>query len=123
MQPGERDRQVVETYLRAMQMGPRGEDGLVDLFTDDGVYIEFLTEGRPRTHEGKQAIREALHQGLQWNPPDLRVTLDRLEVEAAELVAQWTCTSARLPHPMKGTDRYTLRGGRIARLETRLAAP
>jgi hypothetical protein len=121
MRPSEPERQIVEAYLRAMQMGPRGEDGLVELFTDDGEYVESLTVSRPRTHKGKQAIREALHGGLSWNPPDLHVSLDRLEVEATELVAYWTCTSERLPHPMCGVDRYTLRDGRIARLETRLA--
>jgi SnoaL-like domain len=123
MRPAERDRQIVEAYLRTMQMGPRGEDGLVELFTEDGEYVESLTVGRRRTHRGKQAIREALHDGLSWNPPDFRVSLDRLEVEATELVAYWTCTSETLPHPMSGVDRYTLRDGLIARLETRLTTP
>jgi len=92
MRPSERDRQIVEAYLRAMQMGPRGEDGLVELFTDDGEYVESLTVSRPRTHKFKQAIREALHGGLSWNPPDLHVSLDRLEVEATELVVASTAT-------------------------------
>ena len=54
------------------------------------------------------------------NPPDFRVSLDRLEVEPGELVAYWTCTSAQQPQPMNGVDPYTLRLGQIARLETRL---
>jgi SnoaL-like domain len=123
MEPTEGDRQIVETYLRAMQMGLRGENRLVDLFTEDGVYVESLRVGPARTHKGRGAIREALHSGLSWNPPDFRVSLDRLEVEATELVAYWTCTSEVLPHPMSGVDRYTLRGGLIARLETRLTTP
>ncbi len=121
MRPSERDRQIVESYLRAMQMGSQGEDRLVDLFTDDGVYVESLIDGRPHAHEGKRAIRDALLRGLEWNPPDFRVSPDRLEVEAAELVAYWSRTWDRLPRPMSGVDRYTLRDGRIARLETRLA--
>lgn len=121
MQPDSRDGRVVEAFLRAMQLGTRGEDDLVALFTEDGVYVESLTEGRPRTHDGKAAIRQALHKGLQWNPPDFRVTLDRLEIEAGEVVAYWTCSSSQLPDPMHGVDRYTIRDGRIARLETNLA--
>jgi hypothetical protein len=123
LEPGESGQQIVETYLRAMQMGLRGESTLVDLFTEDGVYVESLRGGPARTHKGKGAIREALHSGLSWNPPDFRVSLDRLEVEATELVAYWTCTSERLPHPVSGVDRYTLRDGLIARLETRLTTP
>jgi hypothetical protein len=117
----ENGRQIVEAFLRAMQSGPRGESALVELFTEDGVYVQALSSnGRPRTHVGKDAIRRALRKGLRWNPPDFRIQLDRLEVAGNDVVAYWTCTSEQLPHPMRGTDRYTLRGSRIQRLETRL---
>ena len=119
---GDGDRRLVESYLRAMQTGPAGEDVLVELFTDDGVYVEPLTseEGTVRSHRGKAELRQAFRAGLAWNPPDLRVTLDRLEIEGDNLVSHWTCTSERLPHPMRGSDHMTLRDGRIARLESRL---
>ena len=117
-----RDEAIVKTFVRSMQMGPAGEDAIVDLFAEDGVYVEPLTSGNGivQTHRGKAAIRRALNQGLKWNPPDFRVSLDRLEIEENELVAYWTCTSAALPGPMTGTDRYTIRAGKIARLETRV---
>ena len=106
-----------------MQRGPEAEDTLIDLFTEDAVYIQALnSRGRPRRYVGKAAIRRVLHTGLQWNPPDFRIHLNRLEVEADQLVAHWTCTSEKLSHPMHGLDRYTLRGRRIERLETRLNA-
>jgi hypothetical protein len=66
------------------------------------------------------AIRRALRQGLQWNPPDFRIQIERLEVDGQDVVAYWTCTSDRLAQPMHGIDRYTLNGSRIQRLETRL---
>jgi SnoaL-like domain len=122
MAPSE-SRHVVEAFLSAMQRGPDAEDTLIDLFTEDAVYIQALnSRGRPRRYVGKAAIRRALHAALQWNPPDFLIRLDRLEVEADHLVAHWTCTSEKLPHPMQGVDRYTLRGRRIERLETRLIA-
>jgi hypothetical protein len=118
------DRDLVIAYLRSMQMGPAGIAGILDLYADDGVYVEHLTsvKGEIRTHAGKAAIREALSSGMKWNPPDLSVALDRLEIEGNSLIAHWTCTSSQFAAPMKGTDRYTLSGGKIARLETRLDA-
>ena len=113
--------ETVEAFLRAMQSGPTGEDALVALFAEDGVYVQGLVpRGRPRTYRGRTEIRKALRDGLRWNPPDFSIHLDRLELEAGELVAWWTCTSEKLPRPMRGIDRYTIRDGLIARLETRL---
>jgi SnoaL-like domain len=116
------DRDLVEAHCRAMQMGPAGEDSIVELFADDATYVEPLTSAdhTPRSHVGKAAIREALHQGLQWNPPDFTITLDRLEIEGDELVSHWTCASAQMPAPMKGKDRYVLKDGKIQRLETQV---
>jgi hypothetical protein len=118
----ESGRELIEAHYRAMQMGPSGEDAIVELFADDGVYVEPLTsaESSPRSHVGKAAIREAFHQGLQWNPPDFRITLDRLEIEGDVLVSHWTCEGEQMPAPVKGTDRYVLKNGKIKRLETRL---
>ena len=122
MAVSDRERNLVITYLRSMQRGASGIDSIVNLYADDGVYVEHLTsvQGEVRTHRGRAAIREALTTGMKWNPPDLEVKLDRLEIEGHELVAHWTCTSTQLPNPMTGTDRYELRNGKIARLETRL---
>lgn len=105
-----------------MQMGSAGEDAIVDLFADDAIYVEPLTSSdrSPRSHVGKAAIREAFHQGLRWNPPDFRITLERLEIEGDELVSHWTCDSAQMAGPVRGKDRYVLKDGKIKRLETRL---
>jgi ketosteroid isomerase-like protein len=121
MEVDEGARALVVALLRAMQRGPDGEDDIVALFSDDAVYVEpFSDPGRPRVHTGTEQIRASFHDGLRWNPPDLRISLDRLDVDGEELVAHWTCTTARLPAPVRGTDRYRINGGRIHRLETRL---
>ncbi len=114
----------MRAFLRAMQRGPDGLETLLELFADDAVYVESLTGGspdHPRVHRGKAAIERALHSGLEWNPPDFTIQLDRLHVEGGELTAEWTCRSEALPGPVRGVDRYILRDGRIARLETRLS--
>jgi ketosteroid isomerase-like protein len=115
---------LVRAYLRAMQRGPDGLEALLELFAEDAVYVESLTGGsseRPRVHEGRAAIERTLRSGLEWNPPDFSIQLDRLHADGGELLAEWTCRSAALPRPMTGVDRYTVREGRIARLETRLS--
>jgi hypothetical protein len=118
----ESDQQLVSTYVLSMQMGSAGVETILGLYAEDGVYVEHLAsaKGQVRTHTGKAAIREAISNGMKWNPDDLRVSLDRLDIDGTDLVAHWTITSAQFPGPMKGTDRYTLRGGKIARLETSL---
>jgi SnoaL-like domain len=105
-----------------MQMGPAGEDAIVELFADDAVYVECLTSGdrSERAHKGKAAIREAFRIGLKWNPPDFEITLDRLEIEGDELVSLWTCNSSQMQAPVSGRDTYRLERGKIKRLETRL---
>jgi hypothetical protein len=119
--PGSKsDFAIVWAHLRAMQRGPAAEDELVGHFAEDGIYIEVLTSRHPETHRGRAEIRRALHHGLRWNPPDFAISIDRLEVEGADVVAHWTCTSAQLPGPMRGIDRYLLEDGLIKRLETRL---
>lgn len=115
MTPG---RNVVESYLRATQSGPPGEDELVGLFAPEDVYVQALSlRGRGRTYRGRDAIPKALHRGLQWHPPDFRIHLERVDIDGEELMAAWTCTSAALPHPMRGVDRYTIRHGLIDRLD------
>lgn len=116
-------RELVEAHYHAMQMGPAGEDAIIRLFADDAVYVESLTsgDGTAREHRGKAAIRDAFRKGLQWNPPDFQITLDRLEIEGDELVSHWTCTSTAMPGPVSGRDWYLLERGKIKRLHTRLA--
>lgn len=110
-------RQAVEGMFKAMQAGPDGEDAMMSLFADDAVLIEPFS-GQSRTHAGTQAIRQSFRN--QWNdpPPDLRLVLDRVDLDGAQVRAEWTCTSPVFPSPMRGYDLFLLdAAGRIKRLE------
>ena len=110
-------RQAVEGVFKAMQSGPGGEDTLLALFADGAVLIEPFS-GQPQTHVGKDAVRESFRD--QWkNPlPDLRLTVDRVDLDRSQVRAEWTCTSSIFPTPMRGYDLFTLNDqGKIARLE------
>lgn len=110
------DRDVVEEMFRAMQAGPDGVDQMMALFASDATLVEPFA-GRPQTHEGKPAIRAA-YAAINAQPdPDLKLSLDRLDLDGEDLRADWTCTSPHFPTPMKGYDLLQIRGGRIARLE------
>jgi ketosteroid isomerase-like protein len=110
-------RDLVERYFRAMQRGPDGEDDLVALFAEDAVYVEPFTGG---THEGRDAIRAWLNGSRADAPPDLRLTVERVDVAGDTVEAHWTCESPAFARPATGRDRFTIRDGRIARLESTL---
>jgi ketosteroid isomerase-like protein len=110
------DRKVVEDLYKAMQAGPAGESAIMDLFADDAVLVEPFT-GQPRTHSGKPAIRAALTTMWQGRAPDLVLTLDRIDMEGDSVRAEWTCTSAVLPGPLRGRDCLTVRSGKVVFLE------
>jgi len=111
------ERQVVDNLFKAMQMGPDGEELMMSLFADDAVLIEPFS-GEPRTHEGIDAVREAFRDS--WKeppPPDMKLVLDRADRDGERVRAEWTCTSPVFPAPMKGYDLFTMRDGKITRLE------
>lgn len=110
------DRKVVEDLMHAMQAGPAGEETLLGLFAEDGVLVEPFT-GKMQTHVGKQAIRASLREMSKTRAPDLKLMLDRVDVDGGKLRADWSCTSSILPAPMRGHDFFELRGGKISRLE------
>lgn len=110
------DRSVVENLFKAMQKGPAGGDDMLSLFAEDAVFIEPFS-GVPQTHTGKAAIRQSFTGMWQDPPPDMRLFLDRVDVDGDKVRAEWTCTSPVFPEPMKGFDLFTIRGGKIARLE------
>lgn len=112
-----RDRGVVESYLASMQAGPGGLENLVELFTDDAVYVEPFA-GQPMVHTGKAEIREFFKVALAQHLNGARLTLDRLDLDGERLRSEWTCQLPIFPKPMRGFDLVTLRDGRIARLET-----
>jgi hypothetical protein len=110
--------ETVERYLAAMQAGPSRLDELVDLFTDDAVYVEPWA-GQTQVHTGRAEIR-AFYAAALERMPGARLTLDRLDVDGERLRSEWTCEIPTFSGPMRGFDLLTLRGGRIARLETTL---
>ena len=114
----EDQRRVIEEAARAMQLGPAGEATILDLFADDGVWVEPYT-GTRREHAGKEAIRAALRE--MWRqpaPPGFRITTDRLHAEGADVRVDWTCQSADFPMLMRGYSLYTIGPDRrIRRLE------
>ena len=108
---------AVEDVFRAMQADPAGEESMMALFVEDAVLVDPFA-GAPQTHRGKAAIRQSFRD--QWkNPlPDLKLTLDRVELDGSQVRAEWMCTSPALPTPMRGYDLFTLNdAGRIVRLE------
>jgi ketosteroid isomerase-like protein len=116
MPVSDRDRRVIADLTRAMQVGPAAEEELLALLTEDAVLVEPFS-GRVQTHKGKAAIRKSLAQMWQNRAPDLRLELDRVDVDGSVLRADWTCTSAMMPGPMRGYDHFTTRAGKIDRLE------
>jgi len=111
------DRSVVERYLAAMQAGPGGLDDLVALFEDDAVYVEPFT-GQPQVHTGKAEIRAFFEAALESHLRDVRLTLERLDLDGERLRSVWTCDLPALSAQMRGFDLVTLNAGRITRLET-----
>lgn len=117
MGPSANQRDVVERLFRAMQAGPDGEEAMMTLFASDAVFVEPFS-GTPQTHRGQDAIRASFRD--QWrNPlPDLRLVLDRIDLDGTTVRADWTCTSPVFASPMRGYDLFTLGGdGKIVRLE------
>jgi hypothetical protein len=103
-----------------MQRGPDGEDELVALFAEDAVYVEPFTGGE---HVGRDAIRDWLRTSFDDQPPGIRITVERLHVVEQVIEASWVCESTAFARPARGRDRFTIRDGQIARLETELLEP
>jgi ketosteroid isomerase-like protein len=112
--------ETLERYFRAMQRGPEGEDELVALFAEDAVYVEPFSGGE---HVGREAIRAWLRGSWADRPPAITITVERLQVVEQVVEASWVCESAAFARPARGRDRFTIRDGRIARLETELLEP
>ena len=108
--------ELIEQYFAAMQRGPDGHDALLELFTDDAVYIEPFSSAGP--HVGKAAIREYLTASAGQAPPQLSLFVERLDVDADTVEATWRCESPAFERPSRGRDRFTVEHGRIVRLET-----
>jgi len=98
-------RKTVESLFKAMQMGPSGEEAMMALFDENAVFIEPFS-GQVQTHRGKPAIRDSFRQMWKAPLPDLRLTLDRVDLDGETVRAEWTCVSPALPAPMRGFDLF-----------------
>jgi ketosteroid isomerase-like protein len=103
---------VVRRYLHAMQRGADGEDDLVQLFADDGEYIESFS-GAATSHRARAAIRGWLRASWPHQPPDIRLVIEHATVEGDDVSASWRCESGAFEKPSRGIDTYTIRDGLI----------
>jgi ketosteroid isomerase-like protein len=112
------EQHLVALFFRAMQAGAAAEADMEALFAFDAVYVEPFS-GAPRTHTGRAAIMAAMREGWTDPLPDMTISMDRVDVAGDEIVVAWTCRSPALPGGAgRGVNRFTLRDGKIRRLET-----
>ncbi len=116
MSVSESDRTVVENMFKAMQGGPEGEEDMMALFDNNAVFTEPFS-GQPQTHTGSDAIRSSFKEMWANPAPDLKLIVDRVDLDGDQIRAEWTCTSPVFPSPMKGHDLFTITDGKIMRLE------
>ena len=116
MQVGDENRGVVDNLFKAMQAGPAGENAMMALFAEDAVFIEPFS-GQVQTHQGEQAIRECFKEMWREPAPDMKLVLERVDMDGDRVRADWTCTSPVFPKPMCGYDLFTISSGKISRLE------
>lgn len=112
---------VLERYFAAMQRGPEGHDALAELFAPDAEYVEPFSGRSP--HRGRAAIRAYLAAAAPDAPPDLRLHVERLDIDGDNVIATWRCESPIFAAPSRGRDSFVVRDGHIRRLETTLIDP
>jgi len=111
------DRDLVETYFRAMAAGADGEEQMMSIFADDAVYVEpFTGQGERREYSGKEAIHEFFRESYRQHMTPIEIHLDRVDVDGDKLRSEWRCQMPGMP-PFAGHDLYTIKDGKIARLE------
>jgi ketosteroid isomerase-like protein len=111
---------TLRRYFHAMQRGPEAEDELIALFADDAVYVEPFDAAE---HIGREAIRDWVRGSWAQRPPAMRLTVERVDVVGHVVEACWVCESEAFARPARGRDRFTIRKGRISRLESELLEP
>jgi ketosteroid isomerase-like protein len=112
-----KERELIERYFQAMRTGAISSDEIIDLFADQAVYVEPFS-GEASAHVGKDAIRQSFIDSQKNAPPDMTLTLDQVDVDSDCIRSVWTCASPAFPRPMRGQDLWTIRDGKIFRLET-----
>lgn len=108
----------ISNFFLAMQAGSQGGNAMEKVLAADAVYEEPFS-GAAATHRGRDAILSVMRAGWAQPLPDMHIEIDRAETTAEEVVIDWTCYSSALPGGAgRGTNRFTLRDGKIARLVT-----
>lgn len=108
----------ITNFFLAMQVGAPAAGRMRALFTDDAVYEEPFS-GAARQHSGPDAILETMELGWLNPLPDMHIEIDQATAAGNEITVDWTCHSTALPGGLgKGTNHFTLRDGRIAKLKT-----
>ena len=115
MSISDQDRRIVESLFHAMQAGLDGEEEMMGLFAEGATFIEPFS-GEVRRHEGKAAIRDAFRDAAD-QPPDMKLNIDRVDLDGERVRADWTCTSSVFPEPVRGADLFTIEDGLITHLE------
>lgn len=110
---------TVRRYFEAMQAGSEAEAELAALFAEDATYITPLL-GEPLEVRGRDAIMAVMRKGWEQSPPDMVLTVHRIDVDGSQVRATWSCASPIWPAPMRGEDRYEIVDRQIARLEVTL---
>ena len=112
MPVSQQDRAVVEGVFKAMHERAAGEKAMMTLYADNAVVTEPFS-GQPRTHKGKEAIRKWFLESVKEMPEDMMIKMDRIDMDAGKVRAEWTCTSQVFPTPMRGYDLYGIKNGKI----------
>lgn len=110
---------VVNGYFAAMRKGSSAEEEMMALFTEDVIFIEPFTDN-DEPAIGKEAVRARLRRGWEFPLPEVELDVLAIEVDGPGARTRWECRSPALPRPIQGEDQYTIRDGKIARLEVRL---
>ena len=114
------DRTLIEQVTAAMQAGDAGKEAMIALFADDATLIDSFS-GQQQTSAGKDAVRARYYAMVaEPRPPDFLLKLDRLDTDGKQVIANWSCTSSVFPGPMLGVSHYTIRDGKIQRLEIKI---
>lgn len=116
MSVSQADRDLIENLYKAMQAGAAGENAMLGLFAEGAVFIEPFS-GEPKTHTGLSAIRAWFQDTCKELAPDMRLQLDRVDLDAGRVRAVWTCYSSAFSTPMRGIDHFTIEHGKIRHLE------
>ncbi len=114
--------ETVWAYFGAMRRGADGESDLLALFTDDAIYIEPFS-GATSAAIGIDAIRQRFRSGWAEPLPDMELDVHSIDVVGSTATSRWECRSPALPGPVRGTDHYAFRDGRIAELRVTIDPP